>query len=579
MLVNSRTLSADAASSDAARPVAAMGPAIVNGRDFPPAGLTGSVEDEAAAVIARNSAGFDDIMTDALAYQAAGQPLAAAAFAAMAAQFASHRHPGFFASPRLERLLIEIGLGLPGSSSYRRPDGAQNPMKRVLHVCSQVVQVGGHTKMLCRWLKADAGRKHSVVLTQQRGPVPQTVIQSIHEAGGELTRLNQRPGTLLTWASRLREIAQGFDVVILHIGNQDVVPVLAFADPRLRPPVAFLNHSDHMFWIGAGVSDIVINLRDAASDISLHRRGVPVERNLLVPTLVDATIRRQSRAQAKASLGFDESDILILSAARAVKYRTLGGKTFAGVHVPLLRMHTNAKLLVLGAGHPQDWKPAIAETNGRIVPLAETPDPRPYFEAADIYVDSYPFVSSTSMMEAAGYGLPLVTRFEGPDEARITAINHPGIVGPAIHAANEGEYVRAVSKLITDEQHRASAGELAKAEVARLHEPAGWLASLNAALAVARDLPALEGLDYCRSCPPETPYAGEPDRRLNEIFGEIYSYDRMLLSFTGFLPVRERWRTWNRLRRAQAFHSRRQMAGLILPEWMVRALESHVRLY
>ncbi|MFN3875643.1 MAG: aldehyde dehydrogenase family protein, partial [Flavobacteriales bacterium] len=45
----------------------------------------------------------------------------------------------------------------------------------------------------------------------------------------------------------------------------------------------------------------------------------------------------------------------------------------------------------------------------------------------DIYVDSYPFVSSTSMMEAAGLGVPLVSRFYGPREARIFAINHPGI--------------------------------------------------------------------------------------------------------------------------------------------------------
>ena len=41
------------------------------------------------------------------------------------------------------------------------------------------------------------------------------------------------------------------------------------------------------------------------------------------------------------------------------------------------------------------------------------------------------------MMEAAGLEVPLVSRFYGEPEARIFAINHPGIDKPTLHGSTE----------------------------------------------------------------------------------------------------------------------------------------------
>ena len=98
--------------------------------------------------------------------------------------------------------------------------------------------------------------------------------------------------------------AVGHDVIILHIHCEDVIPVLAFADESGLPPVLFLNHADHLFWLGTSVADLVLNLRDAATDITIGRRGVEADRNFLLPTIVAADdARLQSRAEAKAALG------------------------------------------------------------------------------------------------------------------------------------------------------------------------------------------------------------------------------------------------------------------------------------
>ena len=77
-------------------------------------------------------------------------------------------------------------------------------------------------------------------------------------------------------------------MIILHIHCEDVIPVLAFADESGLPPVLFLNHADHLFWLGTSVADLVLNLRDAATDITISRRGVEADRNFLLPTIVAA---------------------------------------------------------------------------------------------------------------------------------------------------------------------------------------------------------------------------------------------------------------------------------------------------
>src|SRR5262249_52729631 len=180
-----------------------------------------------------------------------------------------------------------------------------------------------------------------------------------------------------------------YDAIVLHTGCEDVVPLIAFAQPNRFPPVLLLNHADHLFWLGCSISHVVINLRDAARQISGERRQIAPERNLVMPTVVDPTIRRRSRDEAKRALGLDPAKKILLSVAREVKYITYNGLTYAERHLPILEAHPEAELVVVGVGAPPDWNPAIKACSGRIKPFASQADPRPFYEAGDIYVDSY----------------------------------------------------------------------------------------------------------------------------------------------------------------------------------------------
>ncbi|WP_395645012.1 hypothetical protein [Terricaulis sp.] len=515
------------------------------------------------ARLAKNFAEYEHYLARAEGYLAEGELDAAAVHCTIASHIAVQNHCGVFWSPRLEKILNTIGRSIPDNAPVReRP----TQVKRILQVGTQMAAVGGLTKMLSLWVNADATREHSLVLTQQHGATPAFVREAF---GGRVENLNHRPGGFIEWAKRLREIARGYDLVILHTHCEDVVPLLAFADPAKSPPIVILNHADHLFWFGPSIAHLSINLRDAAQDLAIGRRGIAPERNILVPTLSEGVVRTRSREDAKRELGINPSMTLMVSVARKLKYRTLNGVTFADIHAPLLEKHPNAMLMVVGADEPEDWAPVRAKVGDRLRSTPELPNPKIYFEAADIYVDSFPFVSSTSLMEASGYGIPSATIFLAPDEARIFGINHVALVGTVQQARSLDAYRAIVNEMIRDPVHRNALGEAAREAVAREHNTPGWMRWIEAAYAKALDLPVLDNRAMLEGI--EAPRFGEPDWRHEDMFGGHWPTAQYLKSYMGVLPLSQRVKHWRELRSAGVFGSAASaVSHTLLPEWLKR---------
>lgn len=523
--------------------------------------------------ILTNFAEYDSLIRRAEELYGEGRFHAASLNAAVGACVAAHRHCGVFASPRIERVLNSIGLSLanedaPVDPGRRRPDS----IKSVLHVATQLAPVGGLTRMISRWVNADKKRTNSLVLTQHRGPIPDHTKEAFGASGGKILKLNSQPGDQLSWALTLRRLAQDFDAVVLHFHCEDVIPLIAFADPKSMPPIILLNHADHIFWIGPSISSVIVSLREAAADIVIGRRGVEERRSIVMPTIVDPTTREKSRIDAKKSLGIDPESVLILSVARGVKYRTIQGITFADRHAKVLSDNPKARLLVVGVGHPADWEQVKKDFPGRLTTMPETDCPQAYFEAADIYVDSYPFVSSTSMMEAAGYGLPLLTIFDAPREARIFAINHVGLDGTSVIASSQEDYETKLTRLIRDEDYRREVAKASHDAVVSKHTPPGWLAFLDSVYQRAIELPPPDPEDFINRTDLETPYLGEPDCRHHSIVGSNFSTTDMTKGFMGMMPFAERYETWKHLRRDGKISGSSLKAFLpfIAPEWLKR---------
>ena len=477
---------------------------------------------EAQQRLLENHARFCAYASAAEALVAARRLDEAAMQVVLAARVCVHTHAGLFGSKRLETVLHEIASETCSDGQTFQRVRHASEVRRVLHVATELSAFGGSPRLLSRWIDADPTRENSIALTSHAGVIPQHILDAVSSSGGTITLLAGKVGTQIDRAKALRKMARGYDLVVMHVHCEDEVPMIAFARQESLPPVLMLNHADHLFWLGPSVAHAVLSLRNAAADICRDRRGVSDDRNLLLPTLVDPVERRLKREEVRAELGIAPDQVLLVSVAREAKYKNFKGQTFADRHVELLKKHPNAVLMVVGCGVRDDWAPARDAVDGRIIPFEQRDDVYRFLEAADIYVDSYPFVSSTSQMEAARYGLPIASVLEAPKEASIVGINHLGLEGTSLVCASWREYWDTLSRLIEDPEHRASAGEASRRNVESCCEPPAWGEWLERAYGQALELPVIPS-------PPQMPDAvdkpglSEPDIRHEGMFGSVQS--------------------------------------------------------
>ena len=227
-------------------------------------------------------------------------------------------------------------------------------------------------------------------------------------------------------------------------------------------------------------ADIYVGLRDAGRDLAIERRGVDPARASLLPIALPSIARsRRVGADAKVQLGWPPSSVVLLSIARAPKFRLFNGEHYSSVFLEILSRHEDAMLVVVGPEPDEAWQQASMATDGRIVVFAERPDTSTFYEAADIYVDSFPFVSNTSLLEAGSHSLPLVSRCPVPGRHTVVCADAPGFADHIDRKDNRADFVTAIEALIQDPARRESIGEATRNSITAMHVGHGWQIELE----------------------------------------------------------------------------------------------------
>lgn len=397
-----------------------------------------------------------------------------------AAQFAVEFHTGRFADGAIENLLLEIGAELDSATlrpgSFPLPGLQKLSPRRVLHVVTRVVGIGGHTRMLYHWVRNDQSSCHSlVVVNQSNVPIPPWLCEAIRISDGTIIAFPPELH-LLQKARWLREIArQGMELAVLHHFGSDVVPTIAFAVHDC-PPVAVLNHADHLFWVGSSVADIVIDLRTAGSEYTAERRFVL--RNHVIPVPLSDPAVRVSRWDARRALGIGEDQVVLLSVGRAEKYQPCGLYDFVATVNKILERQPDAHLYVVGeslAGIAPYLREAPHE---RLHFRGSMDDPSFYRAAADVYLESFPFGSQTALLEAALSGLPVVPAY-APLFPLLVA-NDDALADILCNPVDEQEYITRAEQLISEPKQRVAFGEVLRKRLLVDHLGEGWLDRLAA---------------------------------------------------------------------------------------------------
>ena len=508
---------------------------------------------------------FQELVQKSKYYVQQGDYKAAAVYGEMAAFYANGMHGGVFVSYELEFVLHTIALKAMHKRNGPNKTGISLSEKgqQILHVTTTLSSIGGHSRMLWRWIQQDNIRSHSIAITRQdlQTQVPKVLKTAVRNSGGKTYVINKRSGSLISWAKHLRKLAKKTDLIILHIHNYDVIPLISFSQKEGLPPIIFLDHSDHKFWLGASIGDLFVSLRESGLHLLKNRRGVEEDRSVLLPIIIEPAQRLLSRSEAKKKLGVPADSIILLSVARGVKYRTFEGLSFADAHIKILQQYEKVILIVVGPDQIDEWEVAILQTNGRIRVINETPNTAIFYQAADIYVDSFPFASNTSLLEAGSYSVPLVTRFLYSEESEVLGADMPGLSGNLIKTRNIEEYTAALSHLIEDDKYRQCVGEATKKKIIETHVGNNWQKHLESVYMYALSMPTANKIISVE----DQMYIKEVDCLLPIVQGSDFNVDSVIQRYMRVFPFSLRLYYWKRFGYNLKFPFH---LSLLLPEWI-----------
>lgn len=435
----------------------------------------------------------------------AGEGEAAANLLQLAAR-ALEGQSRWLASERMEQAIQALAATLPSAASTTR---CQPARMRWLHVLNRALPYGGHTAMAARWMTSgEPGEIHDAVLLDQPEPVPDILARAVADTGGQVSVLDPA-SPILARAAELRHIvnAKGVTGVVLHVDTHDVIAALAFGVPG-GPPVMIVNHAAHIFWAGGSCTDLVVNCRGSRLEAfwTSHHRGfkrhsiVPIP--LVPPSATDlasaAKRGQETREQIRAELGLPAEACIILTVGDLYKYQPALGLDFIETCRRLLAARDDLVILGVGVLPNARWEDVARETGGRLRALGRQTDVARFHRAADIYIEGFPFGSTTALLEAGLARMPVVL---APGECRPPFGTDGVAVDDTLRRLPDvAAYEREILHLVANRSAREELANAFHSSVLRHHTGKGWREYLRAAMAA---LPATHNV-HRRLRPVET---------------------------------------------------------------------------
>lgn len=347
-----------------------------------------------------------------------------------ACNYAWFHFPGYVCNPSIEKLLISIGERLSISDVNKQKKEKNNIQLKVLHVASNLYNIGGHSKIFNFFIENDP--QAYGVLTKG----------DLINENPKITRLNAT--TYLEKARELRLMAFGYDFIVLHIHPDDIVPILAFAkEYKDFPPILFYNHADHCFWVGASIVDELINFREVYLDEDKIRRGIKNVSLLPIPI----NVLKSNKTLDKF---VDGKKINLLSIGGLYKFCPTKHFNFFQSILKVINLRPQVHIYILGINPNAEL--AIKYAHPNIHFIAPNNEIKDILNQCSIYVEGFPFTSLTAMLDAINNGLACQLRLI---PTRVNDMKMKFYGKRWVYPESETEWVNSLINLIDSKVNRS----------------------------------------------------------------------------------------------------------------------------
>jgi hypothetical protein len=408
--------------------------------------------------VARNEQFFEVIVERAQHELALGSIASAAAFAQLAADFASTICSRLTRSKELEELLFELAIRLPPLLDVSETHQSNG----ILHVLTDSSPSNARASLVARWLEADTEHQHAVALTHAE-VLEGRLARVVEESAARVIPLVAAFGTLPRRAAGLRARAREYSTTLLHTTPFDIVPALAFGTSE-HEPVALVDAGLDGFRVDRWIANLLLvsSMGALRANREFHRirpGGVAV-----LPTPMAAERRKHLRRDARRSLNLAEDSIATLV------FANFNGAAASAVISEVKGTLPNYEFLVVsdsqGTGHIED------DGDARCIHLRDTSGPG-LWDAVDIVLDLSRWLPTPLVLRAANRGLPVVLHRSDNDGIEAALEQHEQLRTVLITARSDRELSGALNEL-RDPTSRSQRGAALQALVRGIHTGPGW---------------------------------------------------------------------------------------------------------
>ncbi len=469
----------------------------------------------------------------------------ALAWAEIGAHFAFVRHPGFYTSAPLEKLLLQIAQKIDVQPNHPLANLLESQTKnhdktRFLHVLTEAYESGGHSRFITRWIRNTSENSiHSLITTSGNGILPVSLSSAIEDSGGWHNSLSEMSSSLVERSLLLRQLAKSWaDIIVLFTHPFDPLPTAAFGIEG-GPPIIFCNHADHVFWLGVSISDVIAEYHVTGSLLSAKRRGI-VDSKLLPIPLAKAAMKFRDDA-TRGKLGLKNDELLLLTVGRDEKFLPFDNIDFLDVMVKIVKKHPKLKLIAVGPEDAGRWKEASDIVEGKIkaVGTLDRGILDMLYYAADLYVESFPCGSGTALLEAGMHAVPVIglhleqiPHISGEDDVSFENLK--------VHTYSVSDLIKSLEYMIEYPDASRQKALLIKENIENFHCQPGWNWYLDK---VIKALPDHHQIRTCKSIDAQTDYADiylayvDSEKLSNELLE--HSFSRLIRVYSKYLKRSE----------------------------------------
>lgn len=319
-------------------------------------------------------------------------------------KFASHYFPLYFADIEIEKELISISKKelKQWNSKLLHNQNSSFISKNILHIATEIYDVGGHTRVINNWIKKENKRNSFFILTNQQQNLKTKILTNIQEKTKCTNILDPKLNSIEKCNLILNFIIEHkIDTVVLHTHPYDVIPSLICSIPNFPYTILF-NHSDHTFVLGTISSDLYLDITKEGQKYTHKYRMVRNSKVINLPTNISPRIKETQ---------YDKK-ITLISMASSWKFKPFENFNFFSTYIPFLNKHKNITLKIIGI-EPKDFKQFTKlKKPENLEILGIVPEPENIISQADYFIEMFPSGSYLSALDSCAYGITPIFNYD-----------------------------------------------------------------------------------------------------------------------------------------------------------------------